>query len=323
MPIIEAPPEFDLNYYRNVYPELNGVPNEILTEHYKRFAVEQGRSTCSYDRREYLKKFLQEIIDAHNLKTLEISPWDDPFLRGDNVKYFDAADSETLRETAKKSRRANINNVPQKIDFISPNGDLSVINETFDIAFSSHVIEHTPDLIEHLRGVSKILNRGGLYILLVPDKRYCFDHYHSETTLAEEIDAFANERKNPRLADVFNLGFTFTHNNAQIHWLGIHGEQFGYRKKPLPKDLNVTIDDEIFTDDVEINFPKLAHFVDKYSETLARGKYISTHNWRFTPENFGYIIKMLNQLSLINLQIYRLCHTIWGRLEFVAMLEKN
>jgi len=31
---------------------------------------------------------------------------------------------------------------------------------------------------------------------------------------------------------------------------------------------------------------------------------------------------MLNKFELIDLRLFRLCHTVWGRLEFVAMLEK-
>ena len=323
MAIINPPPEPDLNYYKQAYPELNYLPDDVLGEHCRRFAIEQGRSTCSYDRSEYLKFFLQDTIDKHNLKALEISPWDNPFLHGENVKYFSVEDAEALRKSAINASRHN-NNVPEKIHFVSPTGDLGVVNETFDIVFSSHVIEHCPDLIEHIHGVTKILNAGGVYVLVVPDKRYCFDYYHSESTLTEVIDSFANERKIPRLADVINQGYTRTHNNAVLHWFGYHGERYGYRKTPLALDLKVEVMGEYFHDDGQgTSFQDIAHIVERYSEALAEGKYISTHNWRFTPETFRYIFDMLNKLSLIDLSIFRLCHTIWGRQEFVAMLEKT
>ena len=63
--------------------------------------------------------------------------------------------------------------------------------------------------------------------------------------------------------------------------------------------------------------------MERYSAALTKGEYIDMHNWRFTPDSFGYIVNVLNKLTLIDLTLFRLCHTIWGRLEFVAMLEKS
>lgn len=319
---LPPPPEIDLNYYRQVYPELNRFSDDVLREHYKRFAVEQGHSTCIYDRREYLQALLQNAIAEKHVKALEISPANNPFIKGDSVKYFGIMDSEALKTNAEKSQRP-VDRVPEKIHFVSPTGDLGVVDEKFDLVFSAHVIEHCPDLIEHFQGVSKILNKGGLYILIVPDKRYCFDYYHSESTLSEVIDAFANERKFPRLADVINGIYTRTHNNAVMHWLGIHGERYGRRNTPPDPDGRAEIRGEYFQDDGKgVHGEGILRLVEKYAESLEFGEYISAHNWRFTPDSFGYIIKTLNELKFIDLPLYRLCHTIWGRQEFIAMLEK-
>ena len=302
MPIINFPPTFDPDYYRKSYPELNNFPDDILHEHYKRFAVEQGRSTCIYDRHDYLQSILQNIVDERHLKVLEISPWDHPFLHGENVKYFATTDSESLRKSSIEAKRP-FNDVPEKIDFISPNGDLSIIDETFDIVVSVHVVEHCPDLIKHFQSVSRILKPNGLYILVVPDKRYCFDYYHSESTINEVIDAYIAERKFPRLSAVLNLDFTVTHNNAILHWLDEHGERYGYGVK-------------------EANREEVFQRMEKFLDALKAGEYMDAHNWRFTPDSFGYIVGILNKLQFIDLRLYRLCHTIWGRFEFVTMLEK-
>ena len=312
-----------MNYYRQSYPELHKFTDDVLAEHCRRFAVEQGHSTCIYDRRENLQILLQNSIDKHQLKALEISPWHNPFLIGNSVKYFGVEDSEALKKSA-EGFGLPVKNIPEKIDFVSPNGDLSVVDETFDVVLSSHVIEHTPDLVRHLRGVSRLLNKGGVYVLLIPDKRYCFDYYHPESTIAEVLEAFAAQRTISRLADVINQGYTCTHNSAVLHWLGVHGERYGYRKPSSEKVWKVEIMGEYFQDDgKDANIEKLSHLVDKYAEAVAKDKYISTHNWRFTPENFGYIVNVLNKLTLIDLSLFRLCHTIWGRQEFVAMLEKS
>jgi len=323
MAIISFPPAPDLNYYRQAYPELNNFVDDVLAEHCKRFAAEQGHSTCLYDRREALHKFLQATIDSQKLTALEIGCGAFPFLVGEHVKYFETLSAEVLKQNYRKRGR-NVDKVPAKFDFVSSTGDLGVIDETFDIVFSCHVIEHTPDLIEHLRGVSRILNAGGLYVLIVPDKRYCFDHYNAETTLGEVIDAFANERKIPRLADVIGHVCTRTHNSAVLHWLGHHGERYGYRNAPLEPDARVEIMGEYFFDDGKgATFQKLSHLVERYSEALEQSAYINAHNWKFTPDSFGYIVDVLNKLQLIDLTLYRLCHTLWGRQEFIAVLEKS
>ena len=323
MPIINFLPEFDVNYYRDAYPELNTFPDAIVEEHARRFAVEQGRSTCIYDRREYLQKILHDAINARHLKVLEISCGNNPFLVGETVKYFETMNPEDLKKRA-ASRKWDDSRTPEKIDFVSPNGDLSVVDETFDLVLSAHVIEHCPDFIEHLRAVSKLLNKGGLYILLVPDKRYCFDHYHSETTISEIIDAFATGKKFPRLADVINLAYTRTHNSPVLHWLGEHGLRYGYRDTPLEPDARAEIMDEIFFDDGKgIDRENVLSLIEKYGDALEKGEYIDTHNWRFTPDAFRYIVNLLNALKFIDFKLYRCCHTVWGRVEFVAMLEKD
>lgn len=323
MATITFPPAPDLNYYRIAYPELGKFTDEVVLEHYKRFAVEQGHSTCLYDRREYLQAFLQDTIDKQHLKTLEISPWDSPFLCGDNVKYFETLNADDLRKATVGVGR-KLDKLPEKIDFVGANGDLSVVDETFDIVFSCHVIEHCPNLIGHLNGVAKLLKPGGVYALIVPDKRYCFDYYHSESTISEVIDAFVSDRKISRLADVINFAYTRTHNSAVLHWLGHHGERYGYRNTPHKEgDARAEIMGEYFFDDGQgASLQKLTHLVERYAEALANGKYISTHNWRFTPDSFRYILDTLNKLNLIDLTLYRLCHTLWGRQEFVAVLKK-
>lgn len=324
MPIITPPPEFDLNYYRTTHPELNFLGDDALTVHYEKFADAQGLSSCPYDRREYLQYFLQLEIDKRHLRVLEISPWNNPFLKGDSVKYFEVADVETLRESAVKHDRS-VDNIPEKIHFISPTGDLSVVDEKFDIVFSSHVIEHVPDVIAHLQAVSRILNAGGLYVLIIPDKRFCLDHYNAETTLSDVMDAFICERKISRLADVINSIFTSTHSNPVRHWLGDHGERFGLRDASTTESAGtVEILGEVFSDDGK-NLPeKIFRVVEKYAETLEQGKYIAdVHNWRFTPDSFGHIVNVLNKFNFIDLSIYRLCRTLWGRFEFIAMLERR
>ncbi len=70
------------------------------------------------------------------------------------------------------------------IHFVSPTGNLEIVNECFDVVLNSHCIEYQPNLITHLNHIESILNPGGYYFVLEPDKRYCFDHFIPESSLA-------------------------------------------------------------------------------------------------------------------------------------------
>jgi hypothetical protein len=114
------------------------------------------------------------------------------------VKHFDVLDQASLVQRATELHRA-AQNVP-RIDFVSAEGDLSVISEEFRLVLSSHAIEHTPDLIKHLVEVDRILSEDGVYALVVPDCRYCFDHFISSSTIAEILQAYVDQRKVHTLA---------------------------------------------------------------------------------------------------------------------------
>jgi len=294
---VDFPPAFDINYYRKSYPELNGMPDEVVTEHYRRYAEERGLSVCFYDKAEFMRAFISDFIKENPVKVLEIGPYDNPACIGDNVKYFDVHDSETLKVLAEKEKRP-FKNTPEKIHYVEPNGDLSIVKEKFDIVFSSHCIEHQPDLIRHLQNVENLLNEGGLYVLVIPDKRYCFDHFRNGSTLFEVIGAAVENRTIHNFKSVSEYNCLHTHNNSVLHWLGEHGTG--------------TFSSE-----------KFASAIDSYEKSINEGRYLDVHAWCFTPKIFGDIIEDLNSLGMINLKIYRLCHTVWGRFEFSAVLKKN
>ena len=293
---IEFPPSFDINYCRAAYPQLKDFSDEELTKYFLPIAEEEGLPTCVYDKREFLQPLLQEGINQYALKVLEIGPFDNPFLSGDSVKYFDVLDTEKLKERAKIHNRS-FNRTPPKVHYVEPTGNLKIVYEKFDIVFSSHVIEHQPNLIRELNHVENILNDGGLYILFIPDKRYCFDYYRPTSKLSDVLSAFM---RNASLHSAKSIAEHFcmtTHNNPINHWRGDHGE------------LNITKE-------------KILNAKNVYEKSVHGGGYVDVHAWAFTPQIFGDIIEKLNRLDLINLKLYRLCHTLIGRQEFCCILKK-
>jgi 2-polyprenyl-3-methyl-5-hydroxy-6-metoxy-1,4-benzoquinol methylase len=146
------------------------------------------------------KRFIQSI--PLNQKLLEIGPFFRPLAPGSNVKYFDIKNQAGLIETAKDyATKDEIQQIPE-IDYVSPTGDLSVINEKFGIIFSSHVIEHQLDLIKHLQGISNLLDSDGTYFLIIPDKRFCFDHFNVASQLVDVIAAHHEPQVRHRLRNI-------------------------------------------------------------------------------------------------------------------------
>lgn len=239
------------------------------------------------------RKQLLSLVDESD-SILEIGPFTRPVIRGSNVKYFDVLCREDLVRRAKAIKYPS-DNVPE-IDFTSSDGDLSVVTDSFDLCVSSHCIEHQPDLIRHLEQVSKVLKSQGSYLLIIPDKRYCFDHFIPESTVPDVIDAIG--RRLHTLGNVVRHRASVTHNDAIRHWKGDHGEPRGYK-------------------DTDIFRRAIREF------EAANGSYIDVHSWQFTPSGFKLLIDTLNCIGLINFSCYRTYPTPYGSLEFCSVLRRG
>ncbi len=223
--------------------------------------------------------------------TLEIGPWFRPITAGENASYFDVLDKEQLKQRAREIGWDD-SAVPY-VDFVSPTGDMSIINKQFDACISSHNIEHQPDLIRHLREVHRILKDDGLFILIIPDKRYCFDHFLPESTVAGIIDAIGRTRHT--LKSVIEHRALITHNESWRHWIGDHGA------------INLTNEN-------------VAAAVAEYES--ADGAYIDVHCWQFTPISFRRNMTILRDLGYVQFDIVEVQETPFNSIEFMATLRK-
>ena len=226
---------------------------------------------------------------------LEIGPLSRPLVTSSNCWYFDICDTESLKE---KARNAGLNeySVPE-IDFVDKQGDLNIVDMKFDSVVSAHCIEHQPDLINHFVQVSSLLNNvGSRYWVIVPDKRYCFDHFIPESNVIELVNANVAGYRVPTKTDVLqHFGMT-THNDPHRHWEGDHGDIRG--------DL----------------YSRITAAEKRYHE--ANGGYIDVHCWQFTPESFVEVVDGLFERSYIDFKCTRLFQTARSDSEFFAILEK-
>ena len=268
------------------------------------------------------------IIDVLNAflkqggSVLEIGPFDNPQCITSGVKYFDIYNSDRLKEEAKKRGR-HYNKIPPKIDYVDAYGDLSIIDEKFDVVFSAHNIEHQPNLIKHFMQIQKILKPNGYYVMIVPDKRFSFDYFASLSTVGKIVEDYENEKMFSSLEDVLNMAFFRTHNNALEHWKGNHGLQYGLRKTLLEDSAYVDISGKKFFDDGSFDAKNIRKLLEEYNDAKIKGVYIDAHCNRFTPKSFSYIMTILRDIGYIKLKLLCAHNTLYGRQEFCAILQND
>ncbi len=283
---IAWPAEYSADVLRSNYPDLADFDDAQMAQHYEAHGRKEGRVAASPALRENLIAMI-----GPELSLLEIGPFCQPVFRGRKVQYMDVLDAAGLRERAVEIGM-DPTACPEKIHFL---GDLGLAaGADFDIVFSSHNVEHQPDLIRHLQDVERALADGGALVMLVPDKRYCFDHFLPETTLPEVLEAYIERRTRHSARHVIEHIALTCHNDILRHWNGDHGE---------PPDLNNHV--------VPL---AMSHF-----EAL-RETYIDVHAWKFTPKNFREIVSALRHHGLTRLEIERVYETGIGRNEFAVVM---
>lgn len=282
----DLPPAFDAAYYLGANPDLDLSP-EDAAEHYARVGRAEGRVASPLALRENL---IALIADGRSV--LEIGPFCDPLLRGPHIAYLDVLDADQLRARAMQIG-LDPANCPERIDYV---GGLDRVRRRFDAMISSHAIEHQPDLVEHLRQAERIIAPDGMFCLIIPDKRYCFDHHIPESSIAQVIQAHREQRRLHSLASVIEHVALTTHNDSRRHWAGDHGPA-------IPPDCAARVERAIRDHD------------------LGGGRYIDVHAWYFTPDSFRTIIETLGALGLTGFELAGVYDAVRDRNEFCAVLR--
>jgi hypothetical protein len=304
------PPTFDLELYQEENSDDTATNSDgsavIFDEsHYLQIGRHLGHTSTSG---QSIREIINQDILPHLSPALELGPFTNPILLkadgGAEVKYFDVLDQQALLERAGRVGYPVINSVP--IDYVSPNGDLASVPDkgTFQMILSSHVLEHQLSLVYHLNAVASLLtDDGGYYLAIVPDKRYCFDHYVSESSIADVLDDFENQRHNASSHSLRSLieTRTMTHNSAQEHWKS--GEQQNHGPRYKDKSL-------------------FGAAMQEFREAKESGKYLDVHNYQFVPQGLAHIVDMLYEMGLTKLRVHRLYETVLDHFEFGIVLKK-
>ena len=167
-----------------------------------------------------------------------------------------------------------------------------------DYVVASHVVEHVPDLIGWLREIHDVLVYGGTLGLAVPDRRFTFDLWRRESTLAEAVEAYLLRSRRPSARQVFDVASLAVTVDTAAAW------RTDLRQSGLPEAV-------------------LAHLPAAFAlaeSLISSPRYIDAHCWVFTPATFLDMAEGLLHLDLFPFSISKFFPTEPGELEFQVRL---
>jgi SAM-dependent methyltransferase len=245
---------------------------------------------------------------------IEVGPWFAPIApkkEGYNCWALDLFDAETLRRRAQSDPDVPKERIPEIeevdligsataiADLVAARGALGAV----DYIISSHNLEHLPDPIRFLQGCEKVLKRGGILSMAIPDRRVCFDYFRPHTTLSAWLQAYFKSRVRPTFAQVF--------------------EQNSLRSC-MDRDRKLVTSWSLFDDPHGVApLRRLQEAFDSWKASLAAAdsEYRDVHCWAFTPASFELLIRDLQFLTLLNFDILDVSQPVGN--EFVVHLRKN
>lgn len=211
-------------------------------------------------------------------KGIEIGPSHQPVApkkEGYNVQIIDHLGQQELINKY-RAHGTNTSNI-EEVDFVWKGESYEKLvgkKKCYDWIIASHVAEHTPDLIGFLNDCDSLLKDTGVLSLVLPDKRYCFDHFRPITSISKLIDNH--------------------HQKATRHSQGVVAEYF----------LNVVKrSDRIAWDDCTGGAFQFSHSLQSSLDAIREynddDEYLDVHSWCFVPHSFRLIIHDLHLLGLI------------------------
>ena len=236
-------------------------------------------------------------------KLIEIGPSLNPMApKSDQWLSFsiDHADQAGLRDKYKNDPSVDPLKI-ERVDFVWTQGSLSdaVPDEhlnSFDVFLASHVIEHFPNVVDFLGSADKLTHAQGRMILVVPDKRMCFDMFRSLSSTGDAVAAHLEKRARHACANVFDFMSKAVLKNGLPGW--VMGNQTP--TNPLVPDLETA-----------------------HSQALVAGQgiYIDAHAWVFCPASFQLMMIELARLGYTDWKVDR-CEAT-QETEFYAWLSKS
>ncbi|WP_168217900.1 class I SAM-dependent methyltransferase [Occultella kanbiaonis] len=211
---------------------------------------------------------------------LEIGPSYNPLVpksSGYDVRVIDHAPREELiaKYRGYGLDEALIERI-EEVDHLWSGGSLADVVDapgTYDYVIASNFIEHTVDLIGFLNDCAAMLRPGGRLALVVPDLRWCFDHFKPPSTLGQIVDAHLRPTTfHPPGSLLDHTAYACTLDGQVAWWPGQTGT-------------------------IGLQLPALEGAAQVIADGDRQDVYHDTHRWRFTPASFEFLLDDLRDLG--------------------------
>jgi hypothetical protein len=250
-------------------------------------------------------------IKKEETRGIEIGPWMNPLVpkkEGWNTIVVDYTDAETLKENARQLSHQvaepQIENI-EEVDIIWEGGSLqSLLSQrgvsNLDYFVSSHNIEHSVDLIDHLKAAEAVIADRGIISMAVPDMRYTFDFFRAPSSVADALRVHRYGLKIHEPESLLDQQLNSIQNNGAIAWT-----------------TQTAIQDVSYTGNPITMW-------DNYKSLQDSITYQDCHRWCFVPASFELLLFDLRWMGLLNLRITSIRSAEDGILgsEFLVQLKK-
>lgn len=248
-------------------------------------------------------------IDVAVMRGLEIGPLATPRVTKDEgpIRYLDHASSEALKQKyatnpGMQNRLKRIVDVDYVVGDNKTIADAVGADAPFDYVIASHVIEHIPDPVGWIAEVAAVLPPGGIFSLVIPDKRYSFDINREITHVSDVVDAYLRNLRQPSYRQAYDFyskaiaGMV----DADFLWVGV-------------ADYSATIPAHV--DDADVAALEACRRMKEKNE------FVDVHCHVFTPDSFLALFAKLARLDLIDFEVASFFPTEIGSHEFTVGLR--
>lgn len=251
--------------------------------------------------------FFESFIKDKSERILELGPLNRPIADKSaypNTFYCDVRSTQEVRELYSGNDYLEATGLvvdPETIvpiDFVVKESYKETFAnvEKFDCVIASHVLEHMEDLIFALRDISTVLNRGGVFYIVYPDKRYCFDHFRTSASFRDAYNVFRNGaiKNAPMVLDFYFS--VISENDPCTFW---NKQEI---LKYLPRE-------------------SFERAIEHYEEAMNGVKMDDVHYWPFTDMDFLKFLYDCTRAKLIPFRCVSFCPCLQNDQQFMVALQ--
>lgn len=242
------------------------------------------------------RAFLHRTLDIEVSRTMEIGALNTPTVRPDecDTDFLDWFSTEELRVKHATNRTVNTNDIVH-VDHVVKGKKIHLATEDrYDLVLASHVLEHIPDPISWLAELESLVGEGGRLFLSVPDRRFTFDYFRTESDAVDVVRAFEEELERPSSYQIAKHLYYFQDLSCTAAWSG-----------EIPQRGTPRIS---FTEAIE------------KSKALAM-EYTDVHCWVFTQDSFREVMNDLHDGGYVRWTLCEFGDVEEGQNEFRTLLK--